>query len=317
MTAEPDPVCIIRPSPELADRGIDCILAGPERSGLARRMEIRSRRSGFDALCHQHAISIDNQALCLLGDRVVAACLWIPNPGKSAICYLPPTRYLPGIETYIVACLKAAAEQAAAAGMKMIQGIFDIDETILPRIYQAAGYQPLAVLQFMQHSTRWTLPEVQLPDAYRLETYQPGNRELFKQAIGASYENTLDCPAMSGLRSLDDVIFGHQHAGAFDPALWLVAIHQMRGVGVLLLTRNPSLESLDVTYLGIGREHRGRHLGLFFMTQVRKMMQCTGARVSMLAVDERNTPAMHLYSKAGYRPAQRREVYFQPLALRG
>lgn len=316
MTPETGFVCITNPSPELADRGIDCILAGPERGGLARRLEIRARRSGFDALCRQHNISTINQVVCLENNEVAAACLWIPNPGKSAICYLPASRHLQGREAQAAACLKAAAGQAAAAGMKMVQGIFDVDESVLSGIYQAAGYQPLAILQFMEHSARWALPEVQLPDGYHLETYRPDTHDLFKQAIGASYEQTLDCPAMSGLRSLEDVVIGHQHAGEFNPALWFVLIHQSRGVGVLLLTLNPSLQSLDVTYLGLGSEHRRRHLGMFFMTQVRRMMRLTGARASTLAVDERNAPAVGLYHKAGYRPMQRRTVYFLPLCVR-
>ena len=313
MTPETEFVCITHPSPELADRGIDCILAGPERGGMARRLEIRARRSSFDALCRQYNISATNQVVCLQNDQVAAAGLWVPNPGKSAICYLPPSRYLQGREAQTAACLKAAAGEAAAAGMKMIQGIFDSEEKILPGIYQSAEYQLLAVLQFMEHTARWTLPEIQLPDDYDLETYRPDTHELFKQAIGASYEQTLDCPAMSGLRSLDEVIVGHQHAGTFDPALWFVLVHQARGVGVLILTYHASMNSLDVTYLGIGHAHRGRHLGSFFMNQTRKIMRLTGARTSTLAVDERNTPAVGLYRKVGYRPTQRREVYFLPL----
>ena len=316
MTREAEFVCIPDPSPELAHRGIDCLLAGPERGGIARKLEIRARRSSFDALCQQHNISIRNQVVCLQDGTLAMVCLWVPNPGKSAVCYLPPTRFLHDREPQAAACLKMAVGAAQTAGMKMIQGVFDVDESILRRIYRAAGYDQLAVLQFMEHASRWAIPEMQLPGGYHLETYRSSSHELFKQAIGASYEQTLDCPRMSGLRSLDDVIVGHQHVGNFNPELWFVLVHESRGVGVLLLTSNPALQSLDVTYLGLALPHRRLHLGLFFMTQIKKMMRCTGAITSLLAVDEANTPALALYRKAGYRPTQRREVYFLPLGMR-
>lgn len=316
MTRNPEFICISDPSPELARRGIDCLLAGPERGGITRKLDIRARRSGFDLLCQQHNISIHNQVLCLENGALAVVCLWVPNPGKSAVCYLPPTRFLQDKEPQTAACLQMAVGAAAAAGMKMIQGVFDVDEAILQRIYRTAGYDQLAVLQFMEHSPRWAIPDMNLPAGYHLETYRSSTHELFKEAIGASYEQTLDCPKMSGLRSLDDVIIGHQHVGAFDPELWFVLVHESRGIGVLLLTLNPALKSLDVTYLGLALSCRRLRLGLFFMSQIKKMMQYTGTTTSLLAVDEANTPALTLYRKAGYRPTQRREVYFVPLATR-
>lgn len=314
MTHNAEFKCITDPPPELADRGIDCLLAGPERPGVARRLEIRARRVGFDTLCRQYQISTRHQVVCLENEMVTMACLWVPNPGKSAICYLPPTRYLHGRQSQAADCLKLAASAAAEAGMKMIQGVFDAEESILKHIYTAAGYDQLATLQFMDHPTRWSIPELPLPEGYHLETYRPANHELFKQAIGASYEQTLDCPKMSGLRSLDDVILGHQHAGMFDPNLWFIMLHQSRPIGALLLTFNNSLCSLDVTYLGLALSCRRLHLGWFFMSHIRKMMRLTGAAISTLAVDEANIPAVALYKKAGYQPTQRREVFFLPLS---
>ena len=32
-----------------------------------------------------------------------------------------------------------------------------------------------------------------------------------------SYQETLDCPAMSGMRAVEDVIEGHKSVGVFDP----------------------------------------------------------------------------------------------------
>ncbi len=315
MAQDADFTCIADPPLELAQRGIDCLLAGPERPGISRRLEIRARRPGFDALCQQYNISIRKQVLCLENDSLTVVCLWVPNPGKTATCYLPPTRYLQGQERQTATCLQTALSGATAAGMKMIQGVFDAGDKSLQGIYQAAGYDRLAILQFMMHSARWDMPVMHLPNGYHLETYRPANHELFKQAIGASYEQTLDCQKMAGLRSLDDVILGHQHAGTFDPELWFVLVYESRGVGVLLLTANHALKSLDVTYLGLALPHRGRHLGCFFMTRIKKAMRLISARASLLAVDEANIPAVALYQHAGYRPKQRREVYFAPLEI--
>lgn len=280
---------------------------------MRRRLEIKARRPGFDALCLQYNVAIENQVICLVGDKVVASCLWLPNQGKTAVCYIPPPRHLGGKEPYVSKCLKLASTKAAALGMKMIQGIFDTGEPLLDQIYLGAGYRLLAILQFMEHGNHWPAVSAPLASGYALQTYNRDNHDLFKAAIAESYVQTLDCPQMSGLRDLEDVIAGHKAAGPFDPRLWYVLVHQGAGIGVMLLTLQRGAQSLDITYLGLAPRHRGQGRAAYLLSQVGIKLCEMEIRNSALAVDEGNTPAMKLYLKFGYRPVLRRCVYFLPL----
>ena len=72
-----------------------------------------------------------------------------------------------------------------------------------------------------------------------------------------SYLDTLDCPALCGLRTTADVLESHKHAGAWDPAIWWIIQREGRPEGCMLLSETAEHDAVELVYIGLGPEARG------------------------------------------------------------
>ena len=162
-------------------------------------------------------------------------------------------------------------------------------------------------------------PEFVLPAGLTLAPYEAGAHALFHQAIAGSYEATLDCPALSEMRDVEDVIEGHKAVGIFDPQLWGVLLQKGFGGdrgrpwGCLLLAEIPARRGLELVYLGLTPEARGRGLGRILMQRVLALASRRNCAVATLAVDAANTPAMRLYRRCGYASVAQRVAMVRKL----
>ena len=124
-----------------------------------------------------------------------------------------------------------------------------------------------------------------------------------------SYQQTLDCPALSGLRDVDDVIAGHQAVGIFDPQLWSVVVENGRPLWLPAAGGGTAARALELVYLGLSPEKaRGRGFGAKASLMEPRAGGHAARRhfaVMSLAVDEKNVPALALYRRCGYRRVRR------------
>jgi mycothiol synthase len=176
-----------------------------------------------------------------------------------------------------------------------------IDPAQLPArmFFSRQGFAEIAELNYLNGPAPRSAPAVSLPSEMRFINYSETTYELFGQAILGSYKESLDCPALTGVRQIEDVIAGHKATGEFDPGLWQVLVENSRPVGVLLLSRVVGQDSLELVYLGLAREARGRGLGDLLMRSAMQQVIGTGRRRLSLAVDRKNTPALKLYYRFG------------------
>jgi len=121
------------------------------------------------------------------------------------------------------------------------------------------------------------------------------NRQLFADAIGVSYEQTMDCPGLVGLRTMDDIIAGHQATGVFDPDIWFAISSGDEPVGVMLLNAVPQRSALELVYLGIGPKWRGKGLARVLLKHAITVANRRLLPHFTLAVDQTNAPALKLY----------------------
>jgi ribosomal protein S18 acetylase RimI-like enzyme len=135
------------------------------------------------------------------------------------------------------------------------------------------------------------------------------NRQLFAEAILASYQQTLDCPALVGLRTIDEIIEGHMAAGQFSPELWWAVRHGDDPVGVMLLSPLPQRSAMELVYLGLAPAWRGRGLGSRLLGHGLAQAHQRGLTSMLLAVDDLNKPAVRLYQSQGF------EVHAKKLAM--
>jgi ribosomal protein S18 acetylase RimI-like enzyme len=124
-----------------------------------------------------------------------------------------------------------------------------------------------------------------------------------------TYEGTLDCPALNGVRRLEDVVEGYRATGSFRTENWLIARESGRDIGVLLLTDHPSARHWELMYMGVVSAARGRELGRQITRHALWLARCADVERVVLAVDAANRPALAMYERAGFAAWDRRSVF--------
>lgn len=147
----------------------------------------------------------------------------------------------------------------------------------------------------------------------RWQGFSPTTRGLFGRALERSYEGSLDMPELGGLRSLEDVLLGHQARGTFEPSRWQVGLigDDPDPAAVLLLSEGEG-KTWEVSYLGLAPEARGKGLGRCILARALELARPLADRLE-LAVDARNIPADRLYRRCGFAGFDRRRVHLAVL----
>ncbi len=325
MTSPTGPLRLVRPRGEEARRGIFCLLGGPERRGGAGGAGVNELPSGrdealaaqvreFEAYAASMGISPDQQVMAYDGPRIAATCLWVPSPGRTAMLFATNLMEFPEAAGAAEQCIRAALADAGAHEVVLVQTMLEPADELGAATFTRAGLQRLATLVYMERNAPPVAPAVQLPPGLRLEVYSSSAHGAFRQVVLGSYEQTLDCPGLSGLRDINDILAGHQAVGRFDPALWTLVLEDDRPLGCLLLAEITARQALDLVYLGLLPAARGRGIGRALMQRLLGAVRERGLEVLTLAVDETNTPALRLYHRFGFTPVARRVALIRKLA---
>ena len=140
-------------------------------------------------------------------------------------------------------------------------------------------------------------------------TFQPyaADPAVFEATLPLTYEDTQDCPELTGTRMLDEIMASHRAQGTSD--LWWLAVEKGEVVGVLFLVREAEYQSVDLAYVGVVPSARGRGLGRQLLLKAFAEARRLGADQMSVSVDVRNQPAIHLYQSVGFEPFDQRKVY--------
>lgn len=292
------------------------VLSGRPTVTVAAEAQICSLRQAVQ----QQRLSMDLMAAAFDRGRLVSAALGIESPGKTALVYTPPgsdTGRHPGALADVLALLGRAA---APRGVNLLQALLGREDNARAEAHAKAGFTYLAELIYLERSTA-SSAEAQLLQQPRPEiqlvTYEPRRRGLFCEALAATYENSLDCPKLNGLRSLEDVLDGHMATGIFEPAGWRVALSKQKPVGVVLAAVLPSRTAVEVVYMGVAASARGQGVGNFLMASALDYARSRSAPTLSLAVDSTNAPARRLYARWRLQETTRRRAWIMPLAPGG
>jgi ribosomal protein S18 acetylase RimI-like enzyme len=165
--------------------------------------------------------------------------------------------------------------------------------------FRAAGYTSAATLLYMACDGA-SYPD-QPPDLeLSLEPVTPTSEPRLEALIEASYQGTLDCPLLNGLRTTQDVLAGYRAVGTRRPELWLLARRGKEDAGCLILADHPEVDNLELVYLGLIPAVRGNGYGLALTRHALWLARQLQRQRVVLAVDASNTPAIRLYEAAGF-----------------
>jgi ribosomal protein S18 acetylase RimI-like enzyme len=139
------------------------------------------------------------------------------------------------------------------------------------------------------------------------------DRPLLVEALERSYEATLDCPELCGLRQTADVLESHRATGVWNPALWWLIFWQGQPHGCMLFNECPDQHSVELVYLGLSPQLRGKRIGSSLLALGLSQLAGLGAGEVACAVDRRNGPALRLYERAGFREFTGRVALVKPV----
>ncbi len=326
MTQTPPRVEQVPPALRLAAAERLVSVKGPARRRAARSLLESAPRVGIDPSLMWATTDPDRGR-----DWVGQVCLAVPGSGRTAMLFLsePGHVRLQGSEaTQIqerVLVLEAAFEGLGARPELEIEVAQSLPEPGQRWSIEACKRASMIHVGDLAYLRRPRPEHVGLQDPAALgwpegvrvrragDLADPDNARAMVEALDRSYEDTLDCPELCGLRRTQDVLASHRSTGEFDPTHWWVAELDGRPEGCVLMSACPDQDALELVYLGLSTRLRGRGLGRLLLERAMSSAGRESLGTITCAVDRRNTPALALYERLGFHEFTSRVAYVQAI----
>lgn len=260
--------------------------AGPADDGQVITFAQSAKARGIDPT---------RMLVAAIGEHIVWCALPVVFPGRTAI-YLSGN-VGEGQQAAAREVISALLQRHTEQGMRLAQVLLDPAESAARGFYEMCGFTYLAELVYLEAKAKDQ--EVKTPEAFELVNYSVALHGEFVRAIQASYRDTLDCPGLNGVRTVEDVIAGHKAAGAFSEKFWFMAREAGEPRGVLLLSPVPPSDAMELVYIGLAPEGRRRGLSDALMRLAFQTAARAGCHRLTTAVDSKNAPALRMYMRHG------------------
>ena len=227
------------------------------------------------------------------------------------------------LRPWVVRMLTELRRTASMGGVRLLQCLLWPPHREDEGMLREAGFDYLTELIYLD---RQLIPDAgrrptqtERASRFTWRTYESRTHDTFVETIRATYENSLDCPKLNGVREMQDVLEGHKATGVFDGSDWFVASQPTqadRPVGVLLLSRVPRAgngQGMEVVYMGVVPSARRRGVGSALIERALDRGRERKATNLTLAVDADNQPARDLYGQFGFFETARRRAWICPL----
>jgi GNAT superfamily N-acetyltransferase len=240
------------------------------------------------------------------GARLVGvACAQI-QPGRTAAVW-PPRIVDAEPDTVAERLLAAAIERLSRADVCLAQALLPLAAEEDEARLRSGGFTHLADLLYLV-SLEIEFPTDDVTAPFALEPCEDPGSPRLAAVVDASYDATLDCPLLDGVRRIDDVLDGYRSSGVFEPDLWLISRYQDQDAGCLILADHPRHGNLELVYMGVVPEFRGRGWGGQLARKAQWLARQRGRPRLVLAVDAENQPAIDAYAAVGFQAWDRRRA---------
>jgi mycothiol synthase len=263
---------------------------------------------------HARALSLDigQQWLGEQEGRIVAACSCLESPGRTGLLFLTPYGLSEGSAEAQERLIHHIVADQSLRKLRLAQCLLNLDDRHNAFVLDRAGFRSAADLIYMECNV---LDAGRAPNVSELgrnemswDEYKPAQHRDFAQLIQDSYRESLDCPALTGLREVEDIIAGHKAVGLFQPHRWRLVRLEDVAAGCILLGENPLRRVLEVAYMGVHPDHRRRGVGRVLIKEALRLAYHERFERVTLAVDSKNDPAIRLYRSAGFVETMRRRA---------
>ncbi len=239
-----------------------------------------------------------------------AACYFKMLDGDVAT--LGGVRAAEGSEELAAELLVSQIDHLRRLGVPQIQAVVPDHDKATPRLVVRAGLNSLTHVQHQWLDLEGMGSQAPTPQMSSL-LWRPADtfaRSRFARLIEGTFEQTLDCPVLNGLRDSSQVLDGFLDGRRLRGIGKLWEVLEFRGelAGCLLLQPHDQ-GILELSYLGLLPQARGNGLGKQLVQRAIAQAVNRQTQALVAAVDEQNWPAIDLYSQFGFYPQQRFEVW--------
>jgi ribosomal protein S18 acetylase RimI-like enzyme len=248
---------------------------------------------------------------------VLVGALWVQqHPGRTAsVC--PPQLVDGEPEPTATALLNAAAARLMTRGVVLLQTLLETDTGSDFGRLQSADFRHVCDLLYLVSLVK-SFPTAPPAAEFEFLPVRSGDDERrLAGLLEQTYQETLDCPQLNGVRSTADTLAGYRAGGAHAPERWLICRRDGRDVGCLLLGDHPAGNQWELVYMGLVPDARGRGWGASLTRQAQWLCRRAGRARLVLAVDASNGPAINAYAEAGFLAWDRRSVLLRVLTSGG
>jgi len=240
--------------------------------------------------------------------RPRAAALTVRSPGGTAMVFHTPAASCDGVS--LSRLLEELTDAVLAEGATFVQALVRPGEAADAAALAQAGHEFLAHLIYLRR------PLADPPDPPRADLtwrrFRPGDEKHLGRIIAETYVGSRDCPALLGLRPMDDVIAAHRSSGVYRPDWWWLPACGAEPVGCILVNEVVAGSgAADVVYLGLRPAWRGRGFARAMIRHALRVVAGEGVADAHLAVDSANAPALRLYLDEGFSETDRKDVYIK------
>jgi ribosomal protein S18 acetylase RimI-like enzyme len=231
------------------------------------------------------------------------------QPGRSAILW-PPRIVVGEPRDTARGLVDATIQTLSPTDLHLIQALLPTDVGEDVEILTAAQFRHFSDLLYLVCPDSG-FPEVPLSSTLEYMAIAQGNESRLAKLVEATYVGTRDCPAVNGLRSIEDVLLGYRATGEYDSQGWLLVRHRGEDIGCLIIADHPRHSTRELIYMGLIPTARQKGFGTSI---IRNALWLTGKAKRqrlVLAVDAENEPALRTYASAGFQAWDRKSVYIR------
>ncbi|HWA98431.1 MAG TPA: GNAT family N-acetyltransferase [Pirellulales bacterium] len=182
-------------------------------------------------------------------------------------------------------------------------------------LWRASGFERLATLEYLSSLER-DFPTSPPRTTFGFVPFEANQFADLAKLVERTYEATRDCPALGTRRSAAENLADYQAVDGYSPALWSIAVDGSVPIGcVLLMTVDgQGGETLELSYMGLVPEQRGRGHGFELVEHAQWRARQLGKSRLVLAVDCENAPAVAVYRRRGFLEWDRRVAWMSVLS---
>lgn len=224
----------------------------------------------------------------------VAAAYFIELDGKVAT--LGGLRAKSGYEALAGQLMNEYRCRLQASGVTQIQALVDVENVATKMVLLHSSFRQVTTIRHLLFDLISMQPSrTHLETGFRLRNACEFARSDVDALVERTFEGTLDCPELDGLRSSEQIVAGFLESKAWDEQLpWRVLCEGSTPVGCSFVNPHPK-HIFELVYVGLAPEVRGRRLGRTLVQSAIEDCRRLGGHYLTTAVDTQNWPACEIY----------------------